>query len=230
MKNLDKSSHNILNRYTARRIEGDTLFARIGKVVCEAECLPRKEFFEAWETARRIRRHLRGGPVLELAAGHGLLSIILLLLDDTTTHARCVDVAQPTTFRRLLKVFEARWPRLENRIQYVERKIEHTSASSDELVVSVHACGVLTDQVLDLALAAKSRVAVLPCCHDYKNCDLGDLEGWMDGSLAIDSTRVARLRSQGYCVATLRIPKEITPKNRLLLGWPENGGQTTSLI
>ena len=220
MKNLDKSSHNILNRYTAERIQGETLVARIGRAVCEAECLPRKEFFEAWETARRIRRQMRGGNVLELAAGHGLLSMILILLDDTSTRARCVDVARPTTFGRLLEVFERRWPRLKNRIEYLDQRIDQTKATAADLAVSVHACGALTDQVLDLAERARCPVAVLPCCHDFNNCDLGSLTGWMDGSLAIDATRVARLRSAGYRVATLKIPGDITPKNRLLLGWP----------
>ena len=79
MKNLNKSSHNVLNRYTAKRLVGDTLFARLGRVVCEAECLPRKEFYEAWEVAKRVRRHMRGGQVIELAAGHGLLSAMLII-------------------------------------------------------------------------------------------------------------------------------------------------------
>ncbi len=220
MKNLDKSSHNVLNRYTAERIEGETLFARIGRAVCEAECLPRKELFEAWETARRVRRHMRGGPVLELAAGHGLLSMILILLDDSTPKATCIDIARPVTHGRLLQVFEQRWPRLAGRVEYLEQRVEETKAESDTLVVSVHACGVLTDRILDLALAARSRVAVLPCCHDLKKCDLGSLRGWMDGPLAVDATRVARLRNAGFRVSTQNIPREITPKNRLLLGWP----------
>lgn len=220
MKNLDKSSRNILNRYTAARIEGDTLFARIGRAVCEAECLPRKEFFEAWETGRRLRREMRGGPVLELAAGHGLLSMILILLDDSTPSATCVDIKKPVTYERLLNVFEKRWPRIAGRITYKVQSIEDTQASRDTLVVSVHACGRLTDQILDLAIAGQSRVAVLPCCHDLKKCDLGSLRGWMDGPLAIDATRVARLRSAGYRVSTQCIPEEITPKNRLLLAWP----------
>ena len=87
--------------------------------------------------------------------------------------------------------------------------------------MSVHACGVLTDQVLDLAVGARSRVAVLPCCHDLNRCDTGSLDGWLDGPLAVDATRVARLRQAGYRVQTMRIPEDITPKNRLLLAWPE---------
>ena len=65
-----RSSRNVLNRHTAERFAGDPLFARIARAVCEAECLPRKELFEAWESAKRIRRQMRGGPIVELAAGH----------------------------------------------------------------------------------------------------------------------------------------------------------------
>jgi hypothetical protein len=42
----------------------------------------------------------------------------------------------------------------------------------------------------------------------------------MDGPLAVDATRVARLRAAGYRVTTQTIPAEITPKNRLLLAEP----------
>jgi hypothetical protein len=58
----------------------------------------------------------------------------------------------------------------------------------------------------------------MPCCHDATTCDAGDLEGWMDVSLAIDAVRVQRLRGQGYRVRTQTIPATITPKNRLILG------------
>jgi hypothetical protein len=220
VKNLDRSSHNILNRYTARRLTGDTLFARLARAVCEAECLPRKEFFEAWETARRTRRVMRGGSVLELAAGHGLLSAMLVILDDTAPRAVCVDVERPKSHRRLMAVLTERWPRLKGRIEYREERLEDVCATRDDLVISVHACGVLTDRVIDVARNARARLAVLPCCHDLNRCDTGSLTGWMDGPLAVDAARVARLRSAGYRVSTATIPDDITPKNRLLLAWP----------
>ena len=221
MKNLDRSSHNVLNRYTAERLKGETLFARLGRSVCEAECLPRKEFFEAWETARRIRRVMRGGPVMELAAGHGLVSAILIILDDSTPFATCIDIEKPKSHERLMSVLTDRWPRLKGRIEYREHPLDEASVTAEHLVVSVHACGSLTDQVIDVAKNGRSRLAVLPCCHDLKQCDTGGLTGWMDGPLAVDATRAANLRACRYRVMTATIPHEITPKNRLLLAWPE---------
>jgi len=67
---------------------------------------------------------------------------------------------------------------------------------------------------------ARARVAVLPCCHDVDVCDAGALSGWMDDGLAIDVMRARRLASQGYHIWTQRIPQDITPKNRLLIGAP----------
>src|SRR5690242_17389893 len=66
------------------RFQGQTLLARIGRAVCRAGCLPRKELFESWETARRIRRLFRGGRVVDLCGGHGLFAQILLVLDDSS--------------------------------------------------------------------------------------------------------------------------------------------------
>jgi hypothetical protein len=61
---------------------------------------------------------------------------------------------------------------------------------------------------------------VLPCCHNLDVGDRGELDGWLDGPLAIDVMRAVRLREQGYQVWTRSIPVEITPKNRLLLAAP----------
>jgi len=65
-------------------------------------------------------------------------------------------------------------------------------------------------------------VAVLPCCHDLALSETGGLDGRIDGPLAVDIIRATRLLAEGYTVVTRRIPKEITPKNRLLMGHPDD--------
>jgi SAM-dependent methyltransferase len=214
------------SRLTGRQLEhfsGSTLFDRIARAVCRAGTLPAKELFEAWETARRVRRKFRGGRVVDLACGHGLLAHILLLLDDTSPEAVAVDAGIPQNARRLAGKLCNAWPRLNGRIHYREQGIDATPLLQTDLVVSVHACGALTDLVLERAIAARARVAVLPCCHDLDRCDTGGLEGWMDGPLAVDATRAARLHAAGYRVFTRIIPDTITPKNRLLMAQPPAG-------
>jgi hypothetical protein len=217
---MNRSSRNRLNERLLPLFEGDSLFDRIARAVCRAGCLPRKELYEAWEVARRVHRRFRGGRVVDLASGHGLLAQILLLLDPGLTGALAVDRRIPENAARLAAELQSDWPGLAGRFTFLEGDLGEVALYSDDIVVSVHACGGLTDSVLEHAMAAGARVAVLPCCHDLGGADAGGLLGWLDGPLAVDVTRAALLRSRGYRVYTQLIPCDITPKNRLLMAAP----------
>lgn len=216
-------AHGSRSRLTEKdfgRFSGATLFDRLARTVCRAGVLPRKELYEAWEVARRTRRLFRGGRVVDLAAGHGLLAHVMVLLDDSTPLAVAADAAVPPSAARLHQVLGDEWPRLRDRVSPITAAVADVPLDADDVVVSSHACGALTDLILDGAASVRARVAVLPCCHDVTNCDAGPLTGWLDVPLAIDVRRAARLEQRGYRVWTQRIPAAITPKNRLLLGAP----------
>lgn len=202
------------------RFPGRTLFDRLARVVCHAGCLPRQELYESWEVARRVRRRFRGGRIVDLGGGHGLLAQAMLLLDDSSATALVVDKTIPASSARLHEAIVHAWPRLEGRIGFFESDLEHVEILPADVVVSSHACGALTDRVLARALAARARVAVLPCCHDLTVCDAGALTGWVDGPVAVDIMRAVGLEREGYRVWTQTIPAEITPKNRLLIASP----------
>jgi hypothetical protein len=220
VKTFSPASRARLTRHDLARFPNDTLFDRLAREVCEAGCLPRKELYETWEMARRVRRQFRGGRVLDLGGGHGLLAHVMLLLDDSSTSAIVIDKSLPASSGKLYEVLVAAWPRLSGRIEFVSSTIDDIDIVDTDIVVSSHACGALTDRVLDRAAAARARVAVMPCCHDLDSGDDGGLSGWVDGAAAIDIVRAMRLVQQGYRIWTQAIPKEITPKNRLLLGAP----------
>jgi len=214
------ASKSRLTLHDMARFSSASLFDRIGRAVCSAECLPRKELFEAWEVARRVRRVFRGGRVVDLCAGHGLLACVMLLLDDTSPSAVAVDTALPPSAARLRAALIRQWPRLAGRVADVTADIETFQIHADDVVVSSHACGTLTDRILAAAMAARARVAVLPCCHYFDMPEASMLGGWMDRALAIDAARAVRLADHGYHVRTQTIPEAITPKNRLLLASP----------
>jgi methyltransferase family protein len=213
-------AHGRLTGHDLGRFPSDSLFDRIGRAVCRAGCLPRKELYESWEMARRVRRLFRGGRVVDLGGGHGLLAHVLLLLDDTSREALVVDLTLPPSHARLHEALLEEWPRLRGRVGFEERPYEDVALTPEDLVVASHACGALTDTVLELAVEARARVAVLPCCHDHARCDTGALTGWMAADLAIDAVRAVKLQECGYRVWTRAIPADVTPKNRLLLGEP----------
>jgi hypothetical protein len=72
------SSDGRLTERDLERFATDSLFDRLGRAVCRAGCLPRKELYEAWEMARRVRRRMRGGRIVDLAAAHGLLGDLVV--------------------------------------------------------------------------------------------------------------------------------------------------------
>jgi len=220
MTTFEHGSKERLTLHDVGRFSGETLFDRIARAVCQADCLPRKELYEAWEVARRSRRLFRGGRVVDLGAGHGLLGQILLILDNTSPSAVAVDARFPPSCARLHEALVQSWPRLAGRVAFELQPLDAIELHQDDVVVSSHACGVLTDVVLARAVAARARLAVLPCCHDLAANDTGALSGWLDGPLAIDVMRAVRLEQHGYRVWTQTIPATVTPKNRLLLGTP----------
>ena len=171
--------------------------------------------------ARRIRRLFRGGRIIDVGGGHGLLAHALMLLDDSSPMAFVIDKTVPPSSDKVHQALVEAWPRLSGRIGAAAMPLEAFELLRTDLVVSSHACGDLTDDVLERASAARARVAVLPCCHDLAACDSGELAGWVAGDLAIDLVRAFRLRQQGYRIWTQAIPPDITPMNRLLLGAPE---------
>ena len=217
---FDPASRSRLTTHDLYRFEGSTLFDRVARSLCEAGCVPRKELYEAWEVARRARRRFRGGRVVDLACGHALVAQLMLLLDDSSPSALAVDSKLPPSASRVADCLGSAWPRLAGRVTLLEAKLESVQVQAHDVLVSCHACGALTDDVIELALAARARVVVLPCCQSTGKCDQGGLAGWLDAALAIDVTRAGKLRAAGYQVHTQTIPAAITPKNRLLLAAP----------
>jgi hypothetical protein len=224
----DPASRSLLTRRDLARFPGESLFARVARAACEAACLPRKELYESWEVARRVRRRVRGHRVVELAAGHGLVAHLLLLLDDSSPSALAVDARPAQSAARISEALLARWPRLSGRVERHAGDLAQVALSADDLVVSVHACGALSDTVISRAVAARARLALLPCCHDARTCDTGGLAGFLPVPLAVDATRVARLRAAGYEVVTQTIPEAITPHNRLIVAVPRGPATSTA--
>lgn len=212
-----RSSKTRLTPHDLGRFPDESHFHRIARVVCRAGCLPRKELFEAWEVARRVRRRFRGGRIVDLCAGHGLLGQIMLLLDDSSPEVLVTDRRLSPSSSTLARVLAAEWPSLAGRVSFREMPLASVDLRGDDVAVSIHACGALTDRVIELAVTARSRLAVMPCCHDLDTAETGVLTGWLNGPLAVDVMRATNLRALGWQVWTQTIPADITPHNRLLM-------------
>ncbi len=97
-----------------------------------------------------------------------------------------------------------------------------------DLVLSLHACDIATDIVLDSAAALDAKIILsTPCCHRYLNDKISspDLRFVTDFphlscklcEVLTDAIRLARLKSFGYKVAALELTDpDDTPKNTLI--------------
>ena len=130
---MNRSTKSRLTEKQLSWFPGDTLFEKIARSVCRVGTLPGKELFEAWEVARRVRRIFRGGRVVDLACGHGLLAHIMLLLDDSSPEALAVDLDFNANTRQLSKVIMDRWPRLKDRIHFTRARIEEIELGPGDL-------------------------------------------------------------------------------------------------
>ncbi len=99
---------------------------------------------------------------------------------------------------------------------------------SPDMVISLHACDVATDIVIDRAAELSAGVILsTPCCHRYMNDKLsaGELSfvtkhPYLKGKLAAvltDAVRCARLEAKGYSVSAIELTDpDDTPKNTLI--------------
>jgi len=159
-------SRNKLTPSHARHYPGDGPLDVLGRALCAVGCLPRKELHEAYELASRVRRVFPRGRVVDLCCGQGLVAWCMLLLggDDADT-ALAVDVRLPPNHGRVGDAVVAAFPRLAGRVTFTQAQLQEVPIGPDDIVVSAHACGDLSDDVLARATAVGARVAVLPCCH-----------------------------------------------------------------
>ena len=97
-----------------------------------------------------------------------------------------------------------------------------------DMVISLHACDIATDIVIDTAIALGAKVVLsTPCCHRYMNGKVvADKLGFvtryphLSGKLCealTDAVRAMRLEANGYSVSVAELTDpENTPKNTLI--------------
>ena len=97
-----------------------------------------------------------------------------------------------------------------------------------DMVISLHACDIATDIVINRAIELDTKVILsTPCCHRHINDKIsaGELSFVTNyphlrnklGDALTDAIRVARLEANGYSVAALElVDPDDTPKNTLI--------------
>ena len=108
-----------------------------------------------------------------------------------------------------------------------------------DMVISLHACDIATDIVINTAVRLGARVILsTPCCHRYLNDKISavgldfvtrypHLRNKLCEALT-DAIRAARLESFGYAVSVMELTDpDDTPKNTLIRAIKKNGAKNS---
>jgi hypothetical protein len=221
------SSRSRLRPVDARWFPGDGLGERLARELCALRAVPLKEMLEAFEFFVRVRRRVRAPVVADLCCGHGLVGVLYALYERKVEQVLLLDRRQPDSWQRVAEAARKVGPWTADKITYRQARLEHAAEHipSGSALVAVHACGLRTDRVLELAIAVEGPVAVLPCCRPHGRHPAPEgLRNALGADLAIDVDRTYTLERAGYRVRWDAIPAAITPMHRILMAVPRREG------
>ncbi|CAJ1419099.1 unnamed protein product [Effrenium voratum] len=173
------SSHRVAAGDVRHFLAGDAspLLCEVGARVGQAlpDKLKHKELFEAHAVAELAQRHLtqwrsEGLEVqtaVELCAGCGLVGIFLALLDRRLRVLQ-LDRRRSKLAAQLHEMADS-WD-LHERLGWRVADLRPAGEEAAEfepgsLVLACHACGLLSDEAMAAAVAARLPLILLPCCY-----------------------------------------------------------------
>lgn len=188
--------------------------------------------------ARRMKNRKQEIVVHDLCSGHGLTGILFVACNPPrppqfeSLRTILVDHKEPRSHSVLRDCISEICPWVsKDTVQFIESPLQeykldgdngtngNISDSTASVVISTHACGSLTDQVLRHAVDFQAAsVAVMPCC--YTGTDAGTPYGVrriLGVAMSADVRRSFYLQENDYHVDFAAIPKSITPMNRILV-------------
>mmetsp|Transcript_26807 Transcript_26807/g.42038 ORF Transcript_26807/g.42038 Transcript_26807/m.42038 type:complete len:326 (-) Transcript_26807:76-1053(-) len=172
--------------------------------------------------------------VKDLCSGHGLTGMLFAACNPpgrlkASMRVLLVDRNEPQSHSILRNIITEVCPWVnQDTVQFVEQNLDDyvTKSLSDDdatdeasIIISTHACGSLTDDVIGYAVESRAAsVSVMPCCYTgtAKGSPYG-VQRMFGVSASADIKRSFLLNDKGYHVDFAAIPKAITPMNRLIV-------------
>ena len=197
----------------------DSLQNRLVREIAAARLLPIKEVLESFEFFARVRKQTRAACVADLCCGHGLIGVLFAMFEKRVDRVILADRETPPSRLKLVEIANGIAPWVEPKIENVQAKLSAGDGMVPQgaAVVSAHACGVLSDLCIEIAIGSGGPLAILPCCYPKSACEAPQsIVSALGLTMAFDVDRTYRLEAAGYLVRWTSIPAAITPMNRII--------------
>ena len=206
------------------------LVDRLVRALAQRRAITIKEMVESFEFFGRIRRRLRAPHLVDFGAGHGLAGILFAVFAREVEQVVLIDRCKPPSHAEILAAIVGEAPWVADKVVYIETTLNRSGelVPSGASIIGVHCCGKRSDHVIDLAVAARARLALMGCC--YSSTVPGGLEAIereLGSSAATDIDRTYRLRAAGYDVDWSYVPEAVTPMNRIIVATPASRSQSS---
>lgn len=182
-----------------------------------------KEVLESVEFYLRTRQRLMQQPVsflYDMGAGHGLTGL-LFAAGFPQLRVQLIDQRVPPSFHELHRLVTIKCPWINVAYQAIplDQWKPHASVNNTTVVIATHACGRLTDEVIDRAILLQATaLAVMPCCYTGTASPAPyGIRRALGVAWAADIDRTYRLARAGYHTDFSAISDAITPMNRILV-------------
>ena len=216
-----RSNTKLCTKTASVHFGSDSLQDTLMRAIAEHRILSIKEVMETFEFFARTRKTTKAACVADLCCGHGLLGLLFAVFERKVERVVLLDKLEPESRAKLIAVVSGVAPWIIDKIQSHEAKLDKAQDLLPQQcsIVSAHACGVLSDQCIDIAIKLEGRLAILPCCYPKASCHAPPaVQNAFGLKAAYDIDRTYRLASAGYLVRWMEIPALITPMNRILVG------------
>ena len=215
-----RSNAKLCEKTAAAHFGSDSLQDTVIRAIAEQRILSIKEVMETFEFFARTRKTTKATCVADLCCGHGLLGLLFAVFERKVTQVILVDKLEPASRAKLIAAVVSVAPWVADKVQSHEAKLDaaHELLPEKCSIVSAHACGVLSDQCIEIAIKIEGRLAILPCCYPKASCNAPPaVQAAFGLNAAYDIDRTYWLTSAGYLVRWMEIPEVITPMNRILI-------------
>lgn len=223
---IDKDLIKLLDKEADKRADIDE------KELLEASCFYR-QVSKVLEKARVTPK-----TIIDLCAGNCLAGALWLL--NGADKVYFVDKADSNHSRKVRKQLDLNGYNTcynYNNADIFDENIRtyfENAQKGSAIAVSIHACGSLSDRIIELSIQYNVPFAVVPCCQGRginnvlrtSKYTLEDAQFYSryfeDISGYSDLMRINYAVEQGYKIILRALPREITDKNRIIMGIPPN--------